>query len=150
MKRVVTGVNEQGRSYIVSVDELDSSKPHIVWDYEPGDVLNWIKAIDPKVAADWIGPQTSGGVRWMFAPLPPTAEVGHQERPGIDEEGFHTTRTVDFDFIFDGELTLVLDEGRIALEKGDFVIQQATRHAWKNDSDKPALLLALIHRPNGI
>jgi quercetin dioxygenase-like cupin family protein len=44
----------------------------------------------------------------------------------------------------------VVDEGRIALEKGDFVIQQATRHAWKNDSDKPALLLALIHRPNGI
>jgi hypothetical protein len=27
MKRVVTGVNEQGRSYIVSVEELDGSVP---------------------------------------------------------------------------------------------------------------------------
>ena len=30
MKRVITGVDEQGRSYIVSVDELDPSTGQMV------------------------------------------------------------------------------------------------------------------------
>jgi hypothetical protein len=148
MKRVVTGVNEQGRSYVVSIEELNPSQPHAVWDYEPSQVRDWINAIDPGTAADWIGPQVSGGARWMFAPMQPYAE--HRPMPGIDEHGFHTTRTIDFDFVFEGELTMVLDEDRVHLEKGDFVIQQATRHAWKNESDKTAILLALIHRPEGV
>jgi mannose-6-phosphate isomerase-like protein (cupin superfamily) len=151
MKRVVTGVNEQGRSYIVSIDELDPASPSTVWAYEPSQVLDWINAIEPGVAADWIGPQVSGGVVWHFAPMPPESEVTqHQSYQGIDEEGFHTTKTIDFDFIFEGQLTMVLDEGRVELEKGDFVIQQATRHAWHNESDKVAILLALIHRPQAI
>ncbi len=151
MKRVVTGVNEQGRSYIVSAEELDPAGPGTVWTYEPSQVLDSINAIDPQVAADWIGPQVSGGVVWHFAPMAPEAEITeHHSYPGIDENGFHTTRTIDFDFIFEGELTMVLDEDRVRLQKGDFVIQQATRHAWKNESDKTAILLALIHRPQAI
>ena len=150
MKRVVTGVDEQGRSYIVSVDELDPSTGQMVWDYEPSHVRPWIEAIDPATAAEWIGPEVPGGVRIMFAPLPPDSEMQHGEMPGIDEHGFHTTRTIDFDFLVDGELTLVVDEGSVPLEKGDFVIQQATRHAWRNSSDRPAVLLAVIHRPDGV
>jgi hypothetical protein len=38
MKRVVTGVNEQGRSYAVSVEELDTSIFDAVWSYEPGQI----------------------------------------------------------------------------------------------------------------
>lgn len=150
MKRVVTGVNERGRSYIVSIDELDASQPQAVWDYQPSDVRDWISAIDPAAAAEWIGPEAGGGARWYFAPMKPDAEAEHLEMPGMDENGFHTTRTVDFDFMFDGELTLVLDEDSVQLEKGDFVILQAARHAWRNESDKTAILLSLIHRPEGV
>jgi mannose-6-phosphate isomerase-like protein (cupin superfamily) len=151
MKRVVAGVNEAGRSYVVSSEELDDSDPITVWDYEPSQVLELIKAIDPAIAADWIGPQISGGARWIFAPLKPQAEQGeHRVMEGIDEEGFHTTRTVDFDIILEGDLTMVLDDERVHLHKGDFVILQGTRHAWKNESDKTAILLALLHRPDGV
>jgi hypothetical protein len=38
MKRVVTGVNEQGRSYVVSIEELDTSVFDAVWSYEPGQI----------------------------------------------------------------------------------------------------------------
>jgi mannose-6-phosphate isomerase-like protein (cupin superfamily) len=150
MKRVVTGINEQGRSYIVSIDELDTTQPHNVWDFEPDQVLKSIEGIDPAATADWIGPTVGGGARWIYAPMKPESEAAHVKMDGIDDDGFHTTRTVDFDFIADGELTMVLDEDRITLQKGDFVIQQATRHAWKNESDKVAILLALIHRPGGV
>jgi mannose-6-phosphate isomerase-like protein (cupin superfamily) len=150
MKRVVTGVNEHGRSYIVSAEELDTAQPHNVWDFEPDQVMKTIGQIDPSVTADWIGPTVGGGARWIYAPMKPDSEGTHVSMDGIDEDGFHTTRTVDFDFIADGELTMVLDEDRITLHAGDFVIQQATRHAWKNESDKVAVLIALIHRPDGV
>jgi mannose-6-phosphate isomerase-like protein (cupin superfamily) len=151
MKRVVAGVNDAGRSYVVSIEELDGSNPLTVWDYEPDQVLDSLRAIDSTVAANWIGPQKSGGARWIFAPLKPQAEQGDNPvMEGIDKDGFHTTRTVDFDIILEGELTIVFDEDRVQLRKGDFVILQGAKHAWKNESDKTAILLALLHRPEGV
>ena len=154
MKRYATGVNEQGRSYVVSSEELSTSDFQTLWDYEPGKVPEWIKAIDPGLAAEWIGPSITGGLRWLFVPLIPDAEAAklgeHPQLQGIDENGFHTTRTVDFDYIMEGEIVMHLDEQRVELQKGDCVIQQGTRHAWHNESDKPAILVALIHRPAGI
>jgi hypothetical protein len=151
MKRVVTGVSERGRSYVVSVDELDTSRFDPVWSYEPGQIPEWLGAIDPRVAADWLGPQVSGGMRWMIVPFPPDKDITERiEHPGIDKDGYHTTRTIDFDCILEGEITLILEEGRVRLEPGDCVIQQATRHAWKNEGDKSALMLALLYRPEGL
>jgi hypothetical protein len=150
MKRVVTGVNEQGRSYAVSVEELDTSIFDAVWSYEPGQISEWISAIDPGAAADWLGPQVAGGLRWVIVPFPPEADVPERmEHPGIDKDGYHTTRTIDFDCLLEGEITLILDEGQVRLEQGDCVVQQATRHAWKNEGDKTALLLAMLYRPEG-
>jgi hypothetical protein len=158
MKRVVTGVNAQGRSYVVSSEELDSSGQFniTVWDYEPPQVRDWIDAIDPDTAADSFGPQVAGGVRWSLATIPPAGEQPQRggewaERPkGLDENGFHTTRTIDFLVMLDGKLTMLLDEERVLLEKGDFVVQQATRHAWKNESNEVAVLAGLVHRPDGV
>jgi hypothetical protein len=148
MKRVVTGVNEHGRSYAVSIEELNTSSFEPVWSYEPGQIPEWLSAIDPQAAADWLGPRVAGGMQWMLVPFPPERDVAeHTEYPGIDKDGYHTTRTIDFDCLLEGEVTLILDEGRIRLGPGDCVIQQATRHAWKNEGDKSALMLALLFRP---
>jgi hypothetical protein len=132
------------------MEELNPSQHHVVWDYEPSQIRHLINAIDPGLAADWIGPKVGGGVRWMFVPMPPSSQGTHRSLPGIDEHGFHTTKTIDFDVILDGELTMILDDDRVRLEKGDFVIQQATRHAWRNETERTAILLALIHRPEGV
>jgi hypothetical protein len=134
----------------VSVEELDGSVPQTVWDHEPDHVKELIDGIDPADAAEWIGPEVGGGSRWIFAPMQPGSDTQFHTMPGIDENGFHTTRTVDFDFVIDGEITLVLDEGSEPLQRGDFVILQAARHSWKNDSDRAALLLCLLHRPEGV
>jgi Cupin domain len=151
MKRVVTGVNERGRSYAVSIEEINTSSFDPVWSYEPGQVPEWLSAIDPQAAADWLGSQVPGGMRWMIVPFPPEKDIPeHPEYPGIDKDGYHTTRTIDFDCLLEGELTLVLEEGRIRLEPGDCVIQQATRHAWKNEGDKSALMIALLFRPESV
>jgi hypothetical protein len=58
-----------------------------------------------------------------------------------DGDGMHTTDTVDYAICLDGELCLELDNGaEITLTPGTCVVQLGTRHAWKNRSDRPALM----------
>jgi quercetin dioxygenase-like cupin family protein len=48
----------------------------------------------------------------------------------------HMTDTVDYAFILEGELTLVMDEGETLLHPGDVVVQQGASHGWANRTDK--------------
>jgi quercetin dioxygenase-like cupin family protein len=58
------------------------------------------------------------------------AEVLELENPGM-----HTTDTVDFDVVISGEVYLELDDGsEVLLKTGDCVVQNGTRHAWRNRS----------------
>lgn len=62
-----------------------------------------------------------------------------------DGSGMHRTQTLDYDIILEGELWLELDEGELRhLKAGDIVIQNGTRHAWRNLGDKPARMAAVL------
>jgi mannose-6-phosphate isomerase-like protein (cupin superfamily) len=146
MKRVVTGVNAAGRSYVVSCEAIPSGGFTTIWEIDRKQVAGWIAAVDPERAARSIEP-SPGGSRCVLAHMPPDSETPAQPRPqipGIEPDGFHTTRTVDYDFVIEGPLVLLLDEGSVELETGDVVVQQATRHAWRNPGKRPAKLLAVI------
>jgi len=53
----------------------------------------------------------------------------------------HTTHTVDYAILLDGELWLELDDGEtVHLSAGDIVVQQATRHGWRNKGEHPATI----------
>jgi quercetin dioxygenase-like cupin family protein len=56
----------------------------------------------------------------------------------------HTTETVDLGFVIDGEVTLVLDDGDVVLRAGDFLVQQRTRHGWRNDGAVPCRLMVHV------
>jgi mannose-6-phosphate isomerase-like protein (cupin superfamily) len=148
MKRVVTGVDDEGRSYVVSSDELTKDEYGAVnlWNYRPEDIAQWVAAIPEEGAATAFEPPP-GGSWWVAATFPPNAEPMGTEAPGVDEEGWHTTRTIDFDYVLSGELTLLLDRETVKLQAGDAVVQQATRHAWRNEGTEPAVLLVLLHSP---
>jgi quercetin dioxygenase-like cupin family protein len=77
----------------------------------------------------------------LEAKLPGLAETLEPEHPGM-----HTTDTVDFDVVLSGEIYLELDDGKeVLLKAGDCVVQNGTRHAWRNRSSQPCLLaVALI------
>jgi mannose-6-phosphate isomerase-like protein (cupin superfamily) len=142
---VVTGVNSAGRSYVVSSERIDGTSFTKIWEIDPKQLRAWIARIDPAQAAVSIEPPP-GASRWVIASIPPDAEgrAPAQRIPGLDEHGFHTTRTVDYDIVLEGAVTLVLDEGSVELESGDLVVQQATRHAWRNSGTRPAKLLAVL------
>jgi mannose-6-phosphate isomerase-like protein (cupin superfamily) len=102
--------------------------------------------VPEEIAATQIEPGP-GEVKWVAAMWPAGAGPLATARPGVDQEGFHTTRTVDFVYLLSGELTLVLDRESVRIQAGDCVVQQVVHHAWRNDSAEPAVLLAWAHAP---
>jgi uncharacterized cupin superfamily protein len=38
--------------------------------------------------------------------------------------------------VLKGEIDMLLDDSEVHLEAGDFLVQQATNHAWVNRSDQ--------------
>jgi mannose-6-phosphate isomerase-like protein (cupin superfamily) len=61
-----------------------------------------------------------------------------------DGSGMHTTDTMDYLMVVHGEATLELDDGeRVVLRAGDVVVQNGTRHAWRNYGIEPCTLVAV-------
>lgn len=72
--------------------------------------------------------------------LPGLAECFEMDAPGM-----HTTDSVDYVMVLEGEICLELDREDVrTLKKHDVVVQNGTRHAWRNRSDKPATLLVVL------
>ena len=63
----------------------------------------------------------------------------------MENPGMHTTDTVDYDIILDGQITLEVDGGQSrVLKQGDIAVQYRARHAWRNHSSKPATLIFVL------
>lgn len=76
----------------------------------------------------------------LAAALPGLAESFEPDAPGM-----HTTPTIDYGIILEGELWLELDDGEMRLVMpGDIVIQNGTRHAWRNKTDRVARALFVM------
>ena len=62
-----------------------------------------------------------------------------------DAPGMHTTETLDYDFVLDGEIWLELDDGHVThLRQGDVVVQGGGRHAWRNLSERTATMAFVL------
>jgi mannose-6-phosphate isomerase-like protein (cupin superfamily) len=75
----------------------------------------------------------------------------NEKLPGLgehlepDHPGMHTTATIDYEFIISGRCVLELDDGATRqLGPGDTVIQNGTRHAWRNPYDEPCVIVVAI------
>lgn len=72
--------------------------------------------------------------------LPGLAERFERENPGM-----HTTDSIDYDIVLDGEIWLELDDGaEVHLSQGDVAIQCGTRHAWRNKGTAPATMAFVL------
>ena len=70
---------------------------------------------------------------------------GLAEKFEMDSPGMHTTDSVDYGVLIEGEMHLELDDGASKkLAPRDVVVQNGTRHAWRNKSDKPATMLFVL------
>jgi hypothetical protein len=169
IRRVVTGQRADGKSVFVSDEQVEPITVSLL----PGAAFHQLWASDATVQlpTDGAAPVAPGyfppaaGFRFGVFTLGPDtvttpegmdfgaalAEVA-QKLPGLAEAmepaapGMHTTDTVDYDFVLSGEVWLELDDGaQLQLRAGDCVIQNGTRHAWRNKSSGPCVIaVALI------
>lgn len=102
-----------------------------------------------------------GGTRAVVVDFPPpsanddhaSADEGIAEdpQPGLieafeaDNPGMHTTDSIDYGICLSGEMYLELDNGeerRIA--PGTIVVQQGTRHAWRNRGSEVCTMVFVL------
>jgi mannose-6-phosphate isomerase-like protein (cupin superfamily) len=168
MRRVVTGVDADGKSVFVS----DEPVAAVTSPVSPGLAFQRMWGQDdtpvapqdgtPPPAHDYFPP--AGGYRVGTFTLPPDGtpppeglDVGaalaevEAQLPGLmahmepDDPGMHTTVTIDFEYVISGRVVLELDDGAtVELGPGDTVVQNGTRHAWRNPFDEPATLLVVL------
>ena len=169
VRRVVTGHDADGKAVVASDVEVDGIRPVLL----PGAEFHRLWGGDATPSFPDLGEQPDhvtyfppvGGFRFGLISVPPggarrgeriddlegaLAELeaafpglaGHMEP---DAPGMHTTATIDFEMVLDGEVWLELDDGvEVHLRPGDTVVQNGTRHAWRNHGDTTARLAVFI------
>ncbi len=172
VRRIVTGHNNEGKSIILQdgpsphVLENPTQEGRGLTDLwrsfaSPADNCGNADAADTQVT---LSPPGNGSV-FCFFQIRPTAwdaAMSDEERSKRDAENFakmgasrahdsassqhgmHKTDTVDYIILLSGQVSLVLDEGEVAMEPMDVVIQRGTNHAWINHGDEPAVLAGIL------
>jgi mannose-6-phosphate isomerase-like protein (cupin superfamily) len=156
IRRVVTGHDSEGKARVVDDRDVEPITSELM----PGAAAYRLWGRDerptfpddgsPHSAEAYYPPRD--GSRFMINAIPPgelipapgldvAAALAELERqmPGAmaqnepDAPGMHTTDSMDYVLVVSGEVTLELDDGeRTVLRAGDAVVQNGTRHAWRN------------------
>jgi|SRR5712692_6006427 len=164
VRRIVTGVNDAGRSCILSdtllpTAEVAPGDPVLVglWTTESAPASNK-RTHDPVPdgVIPRIPPAHRGGSVIRIVDLPPDARRAYApeelQRRGCKitlersarHHGFHATDTVDYAICLEGEVWAVLDEDETLMRPGDVLIQRGTYHAWSNRSDRVCRMLFVL------
>ena len=70
-------------------------------------------------------------------------DAAHDQREG-KHPGMHTTQTVDYAIVLEGEIYAVMDEGETLMRAGDVLVQRGTNHAWANRSANTARIAFVL------
>jgi len=169
IRRVVTGTDSSGRSVFLSDGEAPCSHD---FEFLPGQAQTriWFTGGPPTTAAPADAPTSAhgpvvagvGGASFVVVQYAPDSAVTHPafdpERLGdelrsiapdlaevFEPDGRHRTPSVDYGIVISGEIWLELDDGaQTRLLPGDTVVQIAARHAWRNKTDRPAVVAFVL------
>jgi mannose-6-phosphate isomerase-like protein (cupin superfamily) len=143
VRLIITGHDTDGRSTVVADEQRPDRGMVALFTAGPGEVDNVGSGEHITTVPD------IGSAVWMQVDITPDAVMRRSLRTGvagIDADGWHTTPTVDYVQVLEGEVFLALDTGEVELHAGDCVVQRATRHAWRNRTDRPARIAAVMMR----
>lgn len=169
-KRALTGRNEAGKSVFKSFDvtskvvEIDSNPGLTFYELYMTEGMPQLTGLEPdpmlKGTKAFPGP---GGTMFRLISYPPRRPEGYKPPPGVtfesglremsekvpgmgdhferDAPGMHTSDTIDYGVVVRGEMTLELDDGqKVHLKQGDCIVQNGTRHRWRNPLPEPCLM----------
>jgi len=168
VRRVVTGHDDSGRSVFASDEQVDPTTVPLFAGWEFLEL--WGGDATPAFPDGGEQPPhrdyfpSVDGFRFSFSVIPPEGtappddldlvaaeEEARKALPGMldvlepDDPGMHTTDTIDFEVILRGEVILELDDGAERLLKaGDTVVQNGTRHRWRNPGSEPCVMAVFM------
>ncbi|MDV7088965.1 cupin domain-containing protein [Rhodococcus opacus] len=160
-RRIVVGLDEDGRSKFVSDGMTDTRH---VTDAFTRNVIWQATEVPTPVMAESGLPETApiepppGGYHYIVTTFPPDSEWDYEagyakalteaDAPnsftGNDIPGMHTTDTVDIVTVISGEIWALVETGETLLKQGDSLVQRGTKHAWRNRSDAPCTIAAVM------
>lgn len=171
VRRVVIATDRSGRS-VVSSDDASPRAHDFINTPGFGQALVWTTPPRPTLPFDGTDPTSTapslvpdpGATSFIVLTFPPDAVYADsgfdgaaaaaeaaEHSPGIaetldpDNPGMHTTSTVDYNIVLDGEVWIELSDGaQVKLVAGDVVVQHGARHAWRNKSGRPATIAAIL------
>ena len=169
-KRALTGRDEARKSVFRSFDvtpkvvEIDSNPGLTFYELYSTDGVPKLtgREADPMLGKTRAFPGP-GGTFFRLISYPPKRAPGYKLPEGVtfqsalkelsekvpgmgdhfelDAPGMHTSDTIDYGVVVRGEMTLELDDGKIVhLRQGDCVVQNGTRHRWRNPLPEPCLM----------
>jgi mannose-6-phosphate isomerase-like protein (cupin superfamily) len=164
LRRVITGIDENGRSAFVSDEIVPAKVPptlggNRIFDLFGSDATPTVPNTGTVEQGLRFFPTTPDGHRFIVFSMPPEHEVTMPEdaeaawaeterlTPGMgdavsDASGMHYTATVDLEFILQGEVTLTLDTGESkVLKAGEALIQCGANHSWANKGTETVVIL---------
>jgi mannose-6-phosphate isomerase-like protein (cupin superfamily) len=124
-RRVVTGVDAQGRSCI----QIDGPASTVIWRAE-------------DLPADNGGLADLGGGRFRF----PTQGVDFvfSDFPPGGGSPMHATDTLDLLVVVSGSVTFITETGEVQLQAGDVLVDRGAYHGWRNDGDTPCRIVNVL------
>ena len=174
IRRVVTGHDEKGKSIILSDgltptvrtnplrrgfrstdiwrthaspvpianQEPDPTLPPYVQQPPPQGTVIRISEIAPESEEGDIYNLPTDKVHEMFRSIGNEAVSTYGR--GSSHPFMHRTETVDYAFVIEGEITLVLDDQEVVLKAGDVAVQRGTNHVWSNRTNKVCRILFVL------
>lgn len=167
VRRIVTGYDADGRSIIERDGPSDailtvSERPG----YANANLWRTIGAASDVAALDTISDHSGvlppkNGTVLRVIDIPPEPEDPEERRrqtervfatmfadarhdSGHSQPGMHTTDTIDYAIVLQGELVAVMETGETVMHAGDILIQRGTAHAWRNRSSKIARIAFIL------
>ena len=167
MRRIVTGHDKNGKSILTldgpqarSIGEEVGGLSEL-WNTDGGEINSTDK--EDRADQDIILSPSKGGTKFRYFQINPLPEgvpddmlqeiaadafekigAAHHRVDTTRHPAMHKTETIDYIILLKGDVTLLLDEEEVKLEPFDVVVQRGTNHAWVNNGNEPALLVAVL------
>ena len=134
IRRVVTGLDEQGRSTILFDDRVRLGGTSIIWQTPeiPVDNSSREDAASPFEFDIFKSP----GSTFLVTELQP-AQTG-------DGPYMHATDTLDHLVVLKGRIRLQLEEGAVECGPGDCIIDRGVVHGWQVLGDEPVVMTNVL------
>jgi len=130
VRRIVTGHNREGKSYIVSDELVPASS---IWT-TTGEQPLGTPASGEKVQIA----RVTGETRHFVATIQPSKAP----KPDLTNRiGFHRTPGIAYCFLLNGQIVFLTDTQEVTVKAGEVVVERNTLHSWRNDTNEPVSML---------